>query len=114
LYEDRAGNCTGGNTSSPRSTSRLAPDRATTRRFPSNGFETLEGLIVRVLPTGSGHTPQLPPKPIVTLPPSTTTGTSRTPLLWPSIRSSDALSFLTLTYSTSTPRLAKSSRAAWV
>lgn len=55
---------------------------------------------------GSRHTPQLPPNPIVTFPPSTMTGTSLAPLVNWSIRSSEALSFFTLRYSNSIRRLA--------
>ena len=52
------------------------------------------------------YTPQVPPKPIVTLSPSTMTGTSRRPFVNVSMRSSSARSFLTLTYRHSTLRLA--------
>jgi hypothetical protein len=50
------------------------------------------------------YTPHVPPKPIVTVPSSTITGTARRPLLNPSIRWSSAGFFLTLMYSTSTCR----------
>jgi hypothetical protein len=53
---------------------------------------------------GGCQTPQVPPKPIVTLPSSTITGTARRPLLNASIRSSPAASFLTLMYSNATCR----------
>jgi hypothetical protein len=49
--------------------------------------------------------PQVPPKPIVTSPSSTMTGTARRPLLYSSILASSAAFFLTLTYWNSTCRL---------
>jgi hypothetical protein len=48
--------------------------------------------------TGLDQTPQVPPNPIVTLPPSTITGTWRLPRENSSMRVSAAASFLTLKY----------------
>jgi hypothetical protein len=53
---------------------------------------------------GGRQTPHVPPKPIVTAPLSTITGTARRPLLNVSIRSSSAAFFLTLMYSNATCR----------
>ncbi len=65
--------------------------------------------------SGAGQTPQVPPKPIVTSPRSSTiTGTARRPIVRASIRCSCAASFLTLMYSNGTCRRSWSSRAACV
>jgi len=58
------------------------------------------------------QTPQVPPKPKVTLPFSTMTGTSRLPSDQESIRFMLSGEALTLTYSKGIWRLAKSARAA--
>jgi len=50
------------------------------------------------------QTPQVPPNPMVTWPPSTITGTARRPLLNSSIRWSSAGFFFTLMYSNATCR----------
>jgi len=61
------------------------------------------------------QTPHVPPaKPIVTVLPSTMTGTSRTPWLCFSMRCRSAALFFTLMYSNATPRFWQSSRAASV
>ncbi len=117
-------------TSSPRAIERLTSASAVTRRLPSNCLLTPVSWIIvrsrRSRESGSRgsarrrpcsdrsarYTPQVPPKPMVTLSPSAITGTSRRPLVSSSIRSSPARSFLTLTYSNSMRRLAWSSRAA--
>jgi hypothetical protein len=46
----------------------------------------------------AGQTPHVPPKPIVTLPASTITGTCRVPREYSSMRCNAAPSFLTLKY----------------
>jgi len=68
----------------------------------------------RMLRTAARHAAQVPPNPIVTLSPSTITGTLRLPFEKVSIHSRSAGSFLTLMYRNGTLRLAKSSRAAVV
>ena len=55
-------------------------------------------------PAGRVQTPQVPPKPTVTFPSSTMTGTARRPALYSSIRASSAGVFLTLMYSNATCR----------
>jgi hypothetical protein len=60
------------------------------------------------------QTPQVPPNPTVTFPPSTITGTSRLPPEWESIRAMFSREDFTLTYSKGTFRRAKSARAAEV
>jgi hypothetical protein len=57
-------------------------------------------------PAALVYTSHVPPKPIVTLSPSTITGTRRPPLLCWSIRLRSAALVLTLTYSYATCRLA--------
>ncbi len=49
------------------------------------------------------HTPQLPPYPMVTVPPSTITGTSRLPFVREIISAMAADSFWTFRYTTSAP-----------
>jgi hypothetical protein len=53
---------------------------------------------------GGRQTPQVPPKPIVTAPSSTITGTARRPLVNVNIRARSAGRFLTLMYSNATCR----------
>src|SRR5215471_852952 len=60
------------------------------------------------------QTPQVPPKPMVTRPPSTMTGTRRCPELCLSILARPSESDFTSTYSIASPFSAKASRAAVV
>ena len=90
------------------------PVAARVDEVDDGGIHGLLLFVARGLPPAAAYTPQVPPKPIVTLSPSTITGTSRRPFEKASMRSSAARSFFTSTYSNSARRLAWSSRAARV